>query len=289
MSRLTAKPFKFFDEPLRSRLAEVSLLMLHRQDAQNTIVHPEWRKQNFAFMRAAWTEAGEAMGYLSWEFWKNLSSSNYEEMFRTAQDKKDFHVELVDCLHFVISELLARELGSDEPEPFAFQIVASKLLGVFERGKHKHVQGHWVERFGDVPSDALPEGVTPQWTAVRTEELTRTCLEGNVNEAVHLLVELAEFTDLELKGLIGLYFAKAALNEHRWANGYKEGTYVKHWGVFGGKPREDNFFLIELATSRLDSYSLDEVVEAVLDGSWLSELKEDLSERYAQVLADQTS
>jgi hypothetical protein len=267
----------FFTGDTLERLAGVSRMMVELQNKQNVIVNPQWHTAGYPFMRAAWTEASEAMGHTTWEWWKNLDN-NYHDAFREEKDIAEFHMELVDALHFLISDHLQSYMHSDPVHPFALNNAAQSLMTMLDRGYEKHVDDSWVERFA--PMDETPSKLgTPEQTLRRTEALISACLDTDTRSAFELLVEVAEHTELGLVGLIGRYFAKATLNQHRWANGYKEKTYIKNWG--DGK--EDNTYLNEIVINQLEGLSLEDLLEALNLGVWQAELAEELNDLYDNV------
>lgn len=265
-----------FAEDVLANLATVCTMMVDMQHKQNLIVNTQWNEQGYPFMRAAWTEASEAMGYTTWEWWKNLDS-NYQDVFREEGDIAEFHMELVDCLHFLLSAHLQKYLGNSSTEPpFAFFRASEALMYAFDDAAKKCTDDTWTVYFGNQSSDLG----SPEQTLLRVEALTRVCLEGDVRQALELLVDVAEHTELGLVGLIGRYFAKATLNQHRWANGYMEKTYTKSWG--DGK--EDNYFLNRTVIEQLDGRPLGELLFMLSTGMWQEELATELNEMYSRVL-----
>lgn len=71
-------------------------LMLAKQEALNTAIHPEWRQQRFNWPRAIWMEVAELMERLPWKWWKSPP----------AEDLDQTRLELVDVFHFGMSALL---------------------------------------------------------------------------------------------------------------------------------------------------------------------------------------
>ena len=77
--------------------------MARMQDAHNMQVHPEWRKQGYAYYRAIWVECAEMLDHYGWKWWKHQEA-----------DLDQVKLELVDIWHFGLSELLRSEtLGDD--------------------------------------------------------------------------------------------------------------------------------------------------------------------------------
>lgn len=258
-------------------LETICIKMVETQNAQNVIVHPDWHRQGYPFMRAAWTEASEGFGHLTWEWWKNIDD-NYYDAFRKESDIAEFHMELVDCLHFLVSHIIQQHVGvSDTVSAFAYSKAASDLHRHLVEGHRLHVTDSNVERFAPLEEDSTLG--TAEQTTRRVEALVEACLRSNIRAAMHMLVEAAEHTELGLSGLLARYFAKATLNKHRWANGYKEKTYTKIWG----DGREDNYFLNQTVTNQLEGMTIDEVCGNLADGSWEEGLAEDLRDMYQNV------
>jgi hypothetical protein len=272
----------YFTGTTLENLATVSQMMVDLQNKQNVIVNPLWHMADYPFMRAAWTEASEAMNHTTWEWWKNLDN-NYYDAFREEKDIAEFHMELVDCLHFLISAHMQGYMREERVGVFAMSNAAQGLLGMLDKGYEQHVDDSWVEYFAPIPAADVQGRVdllsSPEMTLRRVESLVAACLNNDLRLAFGLLVEVAEHTELGLVGLIGRYFAKATLNQHRWANGYKEKTYIKSWG--GGK--EDNTYLNEIVIGQLEGMPLDTLLETLADGTWQAELAEDLNDLYDNV------
>ena len=71
------------------------IAMLKLQEAMNSKVHPQWRKQDFAWYRAIWVECAELLDHHGWKWWK-----------RQNPDIDQIVLELVDIWHFGLSALL---------------------------------------------------------------------------------------------------------------------------------------------------------------------------------------
>ena len=75
------------------------------QEGFNAIVNPEWRKAQYKWPRAIWTECAELMDHLHWKWWKNVDA---------VIDHKQALLEVVDIFHFVLSDrMLDRRNGLD--------------------------------------------------------------------------------------------------------------------------------------------------------------------------------
>lgn len=75
--------------------------MMQLQDEVNTIVHPEWKTQDFNWRRAAVVECAELMEHIGWKWWKK-QTPNIEQA----------KLELVDIWHFMLSSCIAGEVSS---------------------------------------------------------------------------------------------------------------------------------------------------------------------------------
>lgn len=273
-----------FPLEIAAHMARVSEMLIAAQSEVNRTVRPDWEKANFPFFRAAHTEIGEALGYTSWEWWKNLDQ-NFHDVFRKEEDIAEFHMELVDAFHFLISAFIVRNQGHEgELEHWAHARISSALFDQLARAHNKSHTEFWLNHFaehGELGSKPI-EG--PEATLQRVEALQRACLDHDVKGALDLLVEVSEWTGLGLKGLVGRYFAKNTLNKFRAANGYKEKTYTKFWGDVGGEQKEDNFFLNRETLEYFKTVSLDEMIERLSNGVFQADLYAHLEAMYSRRL-----
>ena len=79
------------------------MAMLRMQDELNKKIHPEWRKQKFAWHRAIMVEGTELLEHIGWKWWKKQTS-----------DLPQARIELVDIWHFGMSALMMRCLSLTE-------------------------------------------------------------------------------------------------------------------------------------------------------------------------------
>ena len=84
--------------------------MLEMQDAMNARVNPEWRSAGNAWYRAIWTECAEMLDHYGWKWWKHQKP-----------DLEQVQLELVDIMHFAMSDYLLRE---DDNQAVAARIEA---------------------------------------------------------------------------------------------------------------------------------------------------------------------
>ena len=73
------------------------LVMLEMQDAMNSRVNPDWRSAGNAWYRAIWTECAEMLDHYGWKWWKHQPA-----------DLEQVRLELVDIMHFAMSDYLLR-------------------------------------------------------------------------------------------------------------------------------------------------------------------------------------
>jgi dimeric dUTPase (all-alpha-NTP-PPase superfamily) len=78
-------------------------VMLEMQEAMNTKVHPQWRRQHFAWYRAIWVECAELLDHYGWKWWK-----------KQQPDIEQIKLELVDIWHFGMSQLLLEHSSTEE-------------------------------------------------------------------------------------------------------------------------------------------------------------------------------
>lgn len=192
------------DVMFRSRLQS----MLELQDRINSKIRPDWRDANNAWFRAIWTECAELVDHIGWKWWKHQSP-----------DIPQVHLELVDILHFGLSELLQQHGTADA--------ASTQLLCAYV------VYGKRICPSVDDSAAriALVEAFATSVLTTRHFDLAGFC-------------ELASAVGLEEQMLYEMYVGKNVLNGFRQDHGYKAGTYIKTW-----EGREDNVWLVELAAS----------------------------------------
>ncbi len=183
------------------------LVMLEMQDAMNTRVNPDWRLAGNAWYRAIWTECAEMLDHYGWKWWKHQQP-----------DLEQVQLELVDIMHFAMSDYLLRDADS--------QAVAARI----ER------------ELGD------PRYCDDIRAAI--ESMACSTIE---HQSMHFsdFANIMALIGMDFDRLYRTYVGKNVLNFFRQDHGYKDGSYVKLWD---GK--EDNEHLAELLTD-LGSDSVD--------------------------------
>lgn len=191
------------------------------QKAANDIAKGGWLENPPNYLRAAKMETVEAIDHLcSWKWWK--------------ANKPDYHnaaMEMVDALHFIISEELVRFKGDIEA-------VASLLHCYF----NMPIDYDAIAAMSAEDANKILDSMDVDFTT------------GNIHYPRFFVA--CVFLGLKPEQLLHWYCGKNALNNFRQANGYKTGEYVKNW--FGN---EDNDYLIEIIEAlnedeKQDSYEV---------------------------------
>ncbi|MDJ0776532.1 MAG: dUTP diphosphatase [Gammaproteobacteria bacterium] len=192
------------------------LVMLEMQDAMNARVNPDWRNAGNAWYRAIWTECAEMLDHYGWKWWKHQQP-----------DLEQVRLELVDILHFAMSDYLLREADNDA--------VAQRI------GREL----------------AEPRGHDDIRAAI--EAMAQSTI---AQQSMHFsdFADMLALVDMSFDELFRMYVGKNVLNFFRQDHGYKDGSYVKTWDG-----REDNEHLSEiLAILDSDSQTFRDDVYAAL-------------------------
>ncbi|WP_395344247.1 dUTP diphosphatase [Ningiella sp. W23] len=184
------------------------------QKTTNDIAKPDWLDNPPNYLRAAKMETVEAIDHLcSWKWWK----ANNPDYYNAA-------MEMVDALHFIISEELVRFKGDVDA-------VSALLLSYF----NMPIDEEQVAAMSAEDANQIMDAMDVDFTT------------GNIHYPRFFTA--SAFLGLKPEQLLSWYCGKNALNNFRQANGYKTGEYVKNW--FGN---EDNDYLIEI----IEALSTDE-------------------------------
>ena len=195
--------------------------MLALQAAMNAKVDPNWVSARYPYMRAVVIEAAEAIEHHGWKWWK-----------KQDKDLAQLQMELIDIWHFLLSEILLNEQGSEtaaQPKLPA-QLSAIDLSGIIEfDGKQYELSS----------LDLLNQlELLIALSAARKIELS-------------VFAAIMENCELDWTELYCQYVGKNVLNFFRQDHGYQEGTYQKMWNG-----REDNEYLVDVM-SELDPNDLE--------------------------------
>ncbi len=173
------------------------LVMLEMQDAMNAHVNPQWRQAGNAWYRAIWTECAEMLDHYGWKWWKHQQP-----------DLEQVRLELVDILHFAMSDYLLQE--SDNAA------AAARIEA--ELSDPRQCQ--------DIRS--------------AIEIMAQSTI---AQQSMHFadFANIMALIDMDFDQLYRTYVGKNVLNFFRQDHGYKDGSYIKIWDG-----REDNEHLVEV-------------------------------------------
>lgn len=232
----------------RKNLARLWNAAADQQDALNQILDPEWLTGGNPYAKAFAKEATEIMDHQGWEWWKP-----------STFNRRQIVVELADMLCFGLSHALADTVPprTHTEAPLAKFISSHMPMTVSLRtaGSAAAVDG----AIGVVVYHALAQN-TINWAAF-----------GN----------LATLLGVSRFEVFTAFFAKVALNQFRWANGYREGTYAKTWTDRDGTKMEDNEFM----WSHIDEWAEHDVegmYEAMIAGTFTQSIRSEMEKLYAQ-------
>ena len=143
-----------------------------------------------------------------------------------TQDLDQVFLEIVDIWHFGLSHLIVNQIEVNE--------IVESLCYAIE----------------NADSSTFIESV---------EDLAQSALQGEFN--LPHFARVLNGVSMSLDLLYAFYIGKNALNVFRQLNGYKEGTYLKHWQ----DGREDNAFLVQILIQLkvTDKVSKSEIMRAL--------------------------
>jgi dimeric dUTPase (all-alpha-NTP-PPase superfamily) len=190
--------------------------MLGLQVEMNRKIDPNWHVAGFAFLRAAFVEAAEALEHYGWKWWKKQSP-----------DMAQLRIEMIDIWHFLMSHYLV--VAGNDPEAAARAIAAEWSA---------------APEFGFDGKRYAPERMD-----LREQLELLAALSAVRRVHLPLVVALFRGCGLDAGSLYTAYVSKNILNHFRQDHGYKTGEYVKVW-----QGLEDNAHMEELLKS-LDTRS----------------------------------
>lgn len=191
--------------------------MLTLQSAMNAKVDPNWVARRYPYMRAVLIEAAEAIEHHGWKWWK-----------KQEKDLPQLQMELIDIWHFLLSQILLNEGGSET----AALLKLKEQLGALENSNHVNFDGksYNLGTMGLLEQIELLIGIS----AARRIELS-------------VFASIMSNCEMCWTKLYCQYVGKNVLNFFRQDHGYKDGSYQKLWNG-----REDNEYLVEVMAD-LDS------------------------------------
>lgn len=189
--------------------------MLSLQDSMNAKIHPQWRSQNYAFLRAVVVEGAEALEHHGWKWWKAQRC-----------DWPQLRLELVDIWHFILSDLLMR-FGED---------LEGAARHVVQEGNAQTTIGPPAVSFDGRSIEIAGLGFLEKLELMIGLAAAR-------RHSLPLFASMLADAGMDWDELYRQYIGKNILNRFRQDHGYKDGSYRKVW-----QGREDNEHLVELAT-----------------------------------------
>jgi len=218
---------------------EQATAMLELQAQMQAKISPTWITAGWPFLRAIVVEGGEAIDHHGWKWWK-----------AQTPDMSQLQIEIIDVLHFVLSEYVVAANGEIALAAARFVAdVGAPLRGaiVFDGKEYTPLQMDTVSKLELMIGLAVARR-TSTW----------------------LLALLAQDTGMSWDMVFRQYVGKNVLNFFRQDHGYNvPNKYQKFW--FG---REDNVHLAELLTEIGERSDL------------RLALYDKLAERYARAVAE---
>lgn len=211
--------------------AEVAKLFA-MQDLLNSYIHPEWQTQKFNWGLAILDECMEIHGHLGWKWWKQGYQAGL-----TEENRKQIQLEVIDILHFVVSDWTVRDWAK-----------------------------YGLENLNDL---ACGYGLS-----YCVEHMIKEVTNGRTDVIFNIWINMAHSVGLTKKQILETYTQKYVLNKFRQDNGYKTGEYAKIWHfdpesvMFAGQSvvtyiAEDNYWL-EDVVHHLKSINADTTDEILL-------------------------
>lgn len=195
-----------------------------------------WRQGNgYSYRRKAIQEAVEMLDHIDDNWWK-----------KTDFNARQVHFEIIDVLHFLLSEYAQQDyLGMLPPNAESlywaeFAMPENKLEDVqYLSHADRNANHPWYSAHATL-LNTLTEGllyVDHDHANVPMPALTAQAIIDTLN--------LAYLSGLDIDKIKALYIGKTALNEIRQQNGYKQGTYHKIWPTYVGHNDNRQEVLVE--------------------------------------------
>jgi hypothetical protein len=185
--------------------------MLSLQSAMNAKVDPDWVAARYPYMRAVVIEAAEAIEHHGWKWWK-----------KQEKDLPQLQMELIDIWHFLLSQILLNEGGSE----------TAALLKLNE-------QLEAIENSNQVDFDGKSYNLSSMDLLEQIELLIGISAARRIEMSV--FASIISNCEMGWTELYCQYVGKNVLNFFRQDHGYQDGSYQKMWNG-----REDNEYLVEV-------------------------------------------
>lgn len=223
--------FKFTEDQART--------LIDYQTQANDVMAGDWlhtTNNELAYYRASFIELCEALMEIGYKWWK-----------KEEPDTKKVLFELVDALHFVISDHIRyyhkRYRDLDRARAFLTNSFTTIYAPLPER----------VGRFSGQAGDPNIEELTLQ--DICDQAIFSYVRDGR--SSLPWLCLLIERMQIPVEQVVYYYLAKNTLNKFRNANGQKEGTYVRKWN--GKSDNEYLYGFVDHAVAKQEDLSIDEI------------------------------
>lgn len=217
--------------------------MLTLQAEANAVMDSQWRATSASdvpYYRASFIESAEAVQHYGYKWWK-----------ATKSDLNQTRMELIDILHFCLSDILRNHAGKSIDE--ILLVISDTLIdptpinpiGRFAKGLF-FLEGVKPMRIGNRRLYQLVDLHDLTFNDL-AEQLVYTTLQNGETSPHHLylMFEKLDMTPVEVHGL---YAGKNALNKFRTASGQLQNEYFKIWDG-----REDNEHLTDYIHANRDN------------------------------------
>jgi len=213
--------------------------ILNKQEELNNLTYPAWKEKltTVDWQSAILVEAGELLESFGYKWWK-----------KQDRDIENIKVELIDVLHFLLSNLLcvSSKKNIEYLKTYAFK-------EFYENG--------FNDTYLDIKDDFVFKKELLELVSNNKNETT-------LFNQFFYLAKLFKYIRMDFDEVYRAYFIKNILNEFRQKNGYKAGTYKKIWKTDIGeglKEYEDNVIAYHIAKQipleKLDEELMDKIDE----------------------------
>ena len=199
--------------------------MLNKQEELNNLTYPTWKEKltTVDWQSAILVETGELLESFGYKWWK-----------KQIADIDNVKVELIDILHFLLSNLLYISLD---------EYLKRKIENCIFYAYMEFCEEGFNDTYLDIRNDFQFKKILLK--LIHSNEDTEDML-----FQFFLLAKLFKYVGMNFDEVYRAYFIKNILNEFRQKNGCKNGTYKKIWKVDigeGVKEYEDNAVVYHIA------------------------------------------
>lgn len=209
--------------------AQAKQLIEHQTQA-NDVMAGDWvhtDSKQLAYYRAAYIELSEALMEIGYKWWK-----------KEEPDTKKVLFELVDALHFVISDHIRYFTKKHRDSDRAASFLMNSFINIYEPAV-EHI-GVYANKVSSIQTSDL------SLQDLCDQAIYSTIKEGRAS--INWLAVLFERLGISNNQVVYYYLAKNTLNKFRDANGQKEGTYIRKWN-----DKDDNTYLYAFVDSAIEN------------------------------------